>query len=453
MRAKTGIANRQRHLNVLAGAARSKRYPDEEIDAILAALNEWTDAAVRKWRQDALHDLIVETGYKALGYDWYNRSRIDHLLEAYEASDDKLRMLIVRLIETHAFSLDPRGLLKLLAHFVQRLPHEDASTLIDFFLDRLETRLKLKDMNLARYTTDNSLLPQGGAEITAALLYRYLGDIDARLRWRAAHTLLRAVRIGANRVIGNVLSAALVEMQPAYTFGDCPFHSLSADQQLAIAIARLAFEAPALIAEHEASLIALWQKRAPHLLIGHYLSRALTQARGARQPIQTSPNDLAAMTGVSASRAAQIKGTTTKKFDRFKDVGTRFSFDTMDTIPYWYNPALEIFAALPRDALIGTAEKWIVEKWGGHENSGHWENEPRRRRLGDAYSLYSNFHGAQPTLERHWHYLQWHGLFTAVGELTRTYPLRESEENNSWNTYESWLSSYDTTYAWFMDGG
>ena len=453
MRAKTGIANRQRHLNVLAETARSKRYPDEEIDAILAALKEWTDAAVRKWRQDVFPDLIVELGYKTLGYDWYNRSRIDHLLEACAAGDDKVRMLIVKLIETHAFSLDPRGLLKLLAHFVQRLPHKDASTLIDFFLDRLEIRLKLKSMDLARYATDDSLLPQGGVGITAALLYRYLGDIDARLRWRAAHTLRLAVRIGANRLIGNVLSAALLDMQPAYTFGNCPFHSLSADQQLAVAIARLAFEAPALIAEHEASLIALWQKRTPHLLIGHYLSRALTQARVARQPIQTSPNDLAAMTGVSASRAARIKGTTSKKFDRFKDVGTRFSFDTMDTIPYWYNPALDIFADLPSDALIGIAEKWIVEKWGGHEKSSYWENEPRRRRLGDNYSLYGNFHGAQPTLERHWHYLQWHGLFTAMGELIRTHPLREPEDDNSWNTYESWFRSYDTTFAgsWMAD--
>jgi hypothetical protein len=296
-------------------------------------------------------------------------------------------------------------------------------------------------------------LPQGGAEITAALLYRYLGDIDARLRWRAAHALRRAVRLDANRVIGNVLSAALLEKQPAYTFGACPFHEISADLQLAIAIARLAFEVPAIIAEYEVPLLELWKKRAPHLLIGHYLSRALTQARASGQPIQANLADLTAMTGESASRAPGIKGSKRNKLDRFKEVGKRFSFDSMDAIPYWYNPAMDIFADLPRDALIGTAEKWIVEKWGGNEESGNWEREPRARRLRDDYSLYSNFHGSEPTLERHWHYLQWHGLFTAVGELIKTYSLRDSEDDNSWNTYESWLRSYDTTYAglWVAD--
>jgi hypothetical protein len=272
-------------------------------------------------------------GYKTLGYDWYAPSAIDPMLEACGASNDKIRTLIVKLIERHAFHLGSRDLLKLLAHFVRHLPDEDASALIDFCLDRLETRLKLEDTNLERYSLDTASLPQTGAGITAALLYRYLGDIDTRLRWRAAHVLRQAVRIGAGDLIGKILSAALLEGEIPYTFGDCPFHGLSADLQLAIALARVSYKAPALIAENEASLRTLWKKRAPHLLIGHYLSRALKQAKDAGEPIQISAADLASMTGDAALHAPQVKASD-EKSGGFHDVGERFHFDSVDTIPY-----------------------------------------------------------------------------------------------------------------------
>ncbi|WP_432287698.1 hypothetical protein SLT36_12035 [Aminobacter sp. BA135] len=453
MRAKTGIADRRRHLDTLAEAARRARLADDEVNAILTALREWTDAAVSKWRRDALPVLIVDLGHKTLGYHWYDQAAINHLLEACNASDIDIRRLVVKLIETHAFDLGSISLLKLLAQFVRRLPHEDADRLIDFFLDRLETRLKVKDMDLTRHAMDTATLPETGAGITAAILYRYLGDIDARLRWRAAHALRQAAKVGACGTVGDVLSFAQLDTLPSYTFGDCPFHSLSADLQLAIAIARLSYEAPELIAQHEASLMRIWAKQSPHLLIGHYLSRALKQAKATGEPIQTSQDEIARMTAETAARAQLAERSKANKIDRFTNVGERFRFDSMDVVPSWYNPALDLFADLPQELLISTAEKWIVEKWGGHSTSSHWENEPRPRRLRDDYNLYGVRHGSLPTLERHWVYLQWHGLFTAIGELTKTHRLREPENRDSWDTYENWLSRFDTTYAgaWMAD--
>jgi hypothetical protein len=228
---------------------------------------------------------------------------------------------------------------------------------------------------------------------------------------------------------------------------------MNADLHLAIVLARISFEMPELIARFEDELVKLWEKCRPHILIGHFLARALSQARLSGQSIKISEKDLGRMNGSTAKREPKQEGEKKRSLPRHASTGERFHFDSLDVIPYWYNPALSAFAALPADVLISAAEKWIVDCWGGHNESTHWDKEPRHGRLNDEdYSLYSASHGSTPILHRHSMYLQWHGLFAAVGGLLQDYALLDEAEDD-YDSFESWLERNDTMCpdVWIAD--
>jgi hypothetical protein len=119
----------------------------------------------------------------------------------------------------------------------------------------------------------------------------------------------------------------------------------------------------------------------------------------------------------------------------------RFRFDSIDTIPYWYQPATAVFAGVTLDEFTAAAEYWIVDRWKVIGEISYGKNEPRRHRFSDRdWHLWSNSHGSAPTIERYSTYLEWHAMCCAVGELMHTRPLAKAELPR--DGYEAWLSRY-----------
>lgn len=455
LRARITPGRRSDHLAALAAAATKADYPLYEIRALKEALAEWTDTATRAWARSTLPEIIPQLSHWTLGHYWTDRDRaLETLLDAAGCNPDTARDILVQIVEQNALDLGSRSLLMLLAAYVCLMDPEEAGEFSDWCIARTFERLPDSSAVKNRYHIDPALLPSDAETICGALVYRFLGDIDAHQRWRATHILRKAAQYGEEELQTQILGAAL-STPGHYTFPDCPFHGLSADLHIAIAFARLAFDQPAYVAAHEPQLIALWEKRSPHFLIGHFISRALSQARSSGETISTPAQRLAEMAG-TAGPVAPTPGGEKKmklKLKRFEQYGERFHFDSMDTIPYWYNPSLDIFEGASSEAFLQAAEAHIVGKWGGHEESHHWDKEPRRRRFDSDYYDYSNRHGSHPRLERHSLYLEWHGMFAAVGELLKTYPLRPWTEEDSFGRFPDWLRSHDTTYAgaWLSD--
>ena len=106
----------------------------------------------------------------------------------------------------------------------------------------------------------------------------------------------------------------------------------------------------------------------------------------------------------------------------------------MDTLPYWYSQPLEMFADVSGDEFLDKAEAWIVDKWQGSTEVWEWAKEPRQHRFSrDPYGT-SHSHGALPTIERAHTHLEWHAMWSVVGELLRTRPLVKAKDDS----YGSW---------------
>jgi len=388
-----------------------------------------------------------------MGYSWYHGEQFSELQTRSGLLQEGRRQVVLDLIEKNATKLGASSLLKLLAEYANHLEQVTADQLLARLIERTEIRLKMDSAAQDRYGFDPSRLPSTPNDVISALLYRYLGDIDARVRWQASHALCSAARMGSLELIKGVLERATLASEVPYTFPDCPFQEMNADQQLSVALARLSSSEPKLVRQLEKEILQVWSKSEPHILIGHFLARALAQAREFGEEINTSDAELASMNGSAAIRAPRQKGKSSNSFHSHADPGERFGFDSMDIVPYWYAPALRVFADLPSHELIRVAEEWIVDRWGGQKSSSYWENEPRKSRLkDDDYGLYSARHGSHPTIHRHSVYLQWHGLHMAVGELLKANPLLEGDDEHD-DTFEGWLERHDTTYPriWVSD--
>ncbi|WP_282611335.1 hypothetical protein [Pelagibius sp. Alg239-R121] len=447
------FSDRVRHLAALAQCARASSFPDYEIKAIFAALDEWSDGATRAWREIELPKLTIDLGGKTMGYSWYHGEQFSELQARSGLPPEDRRSVVLDLVEQNATKLGASSLLKLLAEYANNLEQDTTDRLLARLIERTEARLNMDAKSRDRYGFDPRHLPATPNEVVSALIYRYLGDIDARVRWQASHALLCAARMGSFELLKGVFEHATQVSENTYTFPDCPFQERNADQQLSLVLARLSSSEPGVIEKLEGDILKVWVKSQPHILIGHFLARALGQAHRLGAKIDVSEPELTSMNGAAASRAPRPKDKSSHHFDSHSDPGDRFSFDGMDIIPYWYSPACRVFADLSLSELTRAAEEWIVDRWGGHEKSGHWENEPRKSRLrDDDYSLYMARHGSRPTIQRHSVYLQWHGLHMAVGELMKTRPLVECGDDH-YDTFEGWLARDDTTYptVWISD--
>lgn len=453
LRDRVGFSNRVNHLNTLAQCARASLWPDAELAAIFAALDEWTDRATKEWCKNDLPKLTVDLGGRTLGYSWYHGEQFGELQARSGLPPEGRRRVVLELVEQNAAKLGAPSLLKLLAEYTNNLEQDTADRLLSRLIERTEVRLNMDVASKYRYNFDPSRIPSTQNEVVSALLYRYLGDIDARIRWQASHALLCAARMGSFDLIKGVLERATQPSESSYTFPDCPFQELNADQQLSMVLARISSSEPSIVEKLEADILQVWSKSAPHILIGHFLARALRQARQLGAKIDASDAEMASMSGILASRATRQNIKPSQHFKSHSDPGDRFSFDSMDIIPSWYSPAVRLFADLPSGELIRVAEEWIVDRWGGHKESSHWKNEPRTGRLkDDDYGLYSARSGDHPTIHRHSVYLQWHGLHMAVGELLKTHPLAKSDDDH-FDTFEGWIERHDTTYPkiWVSD--
>jgi len=388
-----------------------------------------------------------------MGYSWYHGEQFSELQNRSGLSPEGRCQVVLDLVEKNATKLGASSLLKLLAEYANNLEQDASDKLLARLIKRTEARLNIDASARNRYGFDPTKLPSTPNETVSALLYRYLGDIDERIRWGASHAFVCAVQMGSFELIKGVFEHATQTSVSPYTFPDCPFQEMNADLQLSLVLARVSSSEPVIIEKLEGEILKFWEKSQPHILIGHFLARALWQARRLGAKINVSKAELASMNGTAAIRAPRQKDRFSLDFASHADPGVRFSFDSMDIIPSWYSPACQVFADLSSSELIRVAEEWIVDSWGGHDKSTHWENEPRRSRLrDDEYSLRSAVHGSRPTIHRHSVYLQWHGLHMAVGELLKTRPLVECNEDH-YDTFEGWLERYDTTYAtvWVSD--
>lgn len=295
------------------------------------------------------------------------------------------------------------------------------------------------------YPTDDQ------TECAASLIWFALGSPRAERRWMGAESLRTAVRFSRADVLNQVIAKFYSNSSSPYQAKELPFFYLHAQLWLLIALARIAIDAPDVIALHRDFLegIAL-NENDSHVLFKHFAKSALITCVVSGHISSDAALD-EALTKVNNSPFAlhvvdQNHRTSYYK-SRPKDLPEppqKLNLD-YDFDKYHVSSLCNLFNRLRWDT-IDAMHDWI----GYHDNTVHSMydsgNRPdNRHNRGRGFSAEHQSYGE---------YLCWHALYGVAGEFLKKHPIvwRRYDEHNPW---KEWLSRQILTCEdglWLSDG-
>ena len=283
-------------------------------------------------------------------------------------------------------------------------------------------------------------LPASIGAALAAFFWAAFGHPSKAWRWRAAHAV-RDIAMDESVDLLKYLTAYLdAEEAGAFRSVDLPFYWMSARLWLVMLLSRIARDEPRLLQASAQQLagIAL-DSGFPHAPIREFARRAALAVES-RFPgaLNANVTDLLAHANMPIS-CFVARGSGRSHSAAVPDRKWRFSFDTMDTLKYWYAPLGELFN-LDDEEIAIRAEKWVVDVWGQTDDS--WWRD--RRELANDWQQTSHSHGGVPPLESLRTYLEYHAMLVVAGELAdEGRPMVvEAYDDATRDPWTRWLGMY-----------
>lgn len=421
---------------------------------IIENLKSWlpSSTAVQEWFRTDFKKLVVSEFHVFGRYLSEDFSDLEWIFGAMDLTDEQATALLMEGIEQHSDVLTAPGLYSFVGYAARYITPLDAAKVLDKFTARLRERFPNLPIEHIALEDDE---PVNSEKAVARLLYGFLGDIDHRMRWRAAHGIRCLARLGDSGTLYHVIQRYEKLDEPFFKNSKASFYWCAARMWLMLSLERISSETPAQIIPHTKWLLDISaDKSFPHLLIRQSIKNTL-QNVARFSSVHFSPLDLTKILNINESPFPRV----TKSKIRSSlggvasNIEKRFRFDSMDTIPYWFRNSVDAFADMSMSNFLIEAERWIVDMWGVTTNTHKSVVEPRQDRLRNInYSLLDHRHGTIPTIEGYRTHLEWHAMWCATGALLQHYPLNENDQD-SWDTLENWIdrNSVAQSGLWISD--
>lgn len=321
-----------------------------------------------------------------------------------------------------------------------KLTAESNENFITWVLDRWNANIPI---DFADGVWDQKVKsPENPDENVANFIRFLLGHPDKSLRWRSMHSLRRMVNQGNVNTLNILLDKqntldCLPFQNKAYMF-----YWMSAKLYLWIAIDRISLENPMLLASFKDGFLKeLINEDLPHVLIRHFIKKSCLNLLSFDNSIYTE-EEIQRINAVNISKKGYKERDRDRKRNTERDELV-FNFDSMDTLPYWYDPLGRLFDLSSHDVAV-IADTHISEKWGYVGNPR--DDDYIKDQLDDKtwYST-QNRHGSIPDIEDLQRYFEYHAMYIAANTLLENYPLLENDyESDGW---EYWLNSEANKFA------
>lgn len=393
------------------------------------AISTWKEANLPTLIANHLGKFLYDESY---GYGKLMLRDVTHNLNLNK--EDILNLLLDGVEKSAEFLPLPKlySVIRLLTNYCSGEQIADVTTR---YVQRLTTRLKLSTNKIESECLAESAL--------ACQLFSFLGDVDTRVRWRAAHSIRASARMGDFKTI--VALTALYERKsmPGYREDSAPFYWLSARLWLIVTFDRIASEVPEAIVPVAHWLLSVaTDQDFPHVLIRHFAKSCLMKLLK-NNFIDFDEQEILEVRSINTSDlvAEKSKRRISRGGFHEDDKERRFSFDSLDTLSYVYPDAIRCFSDVDQEMFLDEAEAWIMDRWNNGTDLSLWENEPRKHKFQNAnYTLYSHSHGSMPTIERHSYYLEWHAMWCSLGSLMTVNALAKPEyDDDDYGTLNGFL--------------
>ena len=437
VRPMVAVGDYVNHLNAISELPK-EIAPSYDIGRALSdVLSDWHTPAVNHWCQKRLPEIILRDFSAFAAWLPYPQERF--LIQLFKkVPQNEVPRIVIEGITHNAGSLSAETVFELAGLLASHLEPAQISTTLIPYLDRMIKRIPSHELDLILPTT----VPEHVDKGVARFLWALLSDVDVRLRWRAAHAVCGLARFGSQSVLNALIECYEAKAEPTFRAPGAAFYWLAARLWLMIALDRIALESSKSLSSHR----VLLEKVATDPDLPHVILRAF--AKDAILKLVESGTVSLSAAELETVRKVNTSALPRQKSERYHNWGKsqkeekakpRFHFDPIDTIPYWYEPATRVFAAVGIDKFTSGADRWIIDQWKYPIGIWEWNSEPRRTRFSERdWRLSHNDHGGTPTIERLKVYLEWHAMCTVIGDLLQTEPLTDAEED-SYTSLEYWI--------------
>jgi hypothetical protein len=454
IRSIVALGDRAAHLDALISSDYQNARDYELAQAIAKGVEAWHDApSIRHWCRERLMQVVANLLPRFCRWLAHGDSPLPSLLEKSGVPAHQICAALLEGMERHVDALSAPTVYALVGLVGRYCTPGEAAQVIARYADRLLQRIPAHE----RDDWDLTDIPMEAAGSIARFLYALMGDVDVRIRWRAAHALRRIARLGDLGTLDKLIELYGRTSEPSYRKPEAPFYWLAARLWLVIALDRIAVETPSAVGHHGQWLLEIASNvEFPHVLIRSFAKSAVCRlVENGDLALNLAQRNMLKRANTSPVRRRKGRDPYSVSFGRYKYreyEQRRFYFDTMDTLPYWYSGALRRFADLNGEEFLDAAERWIVDRWDVQSNPWRWDDEPRHHRFSDRSLLSMHSHGSLPTMERFRTHLEWHAMWCATGELMQTRALAKVGDDD-YDTFEHWLSREGLTAPplWLAD--
>ena len=351
--------------------------------------------------------------------------------------------LLIPAILNRLDHLNAQSLCLVAANLAMHLSPTEKQAVLQDVLARLQLGLERDDKSLP-FTNLGALSQEelSPDKALASFAWVLLGHPDKRVRWRVLHALRHILRAPSG---APMLLTELIQLSQSTGVGPLDFGGeffwMSARSYALVLFERLAHERPLDLAPHLPVLAQhALSKEFPHAQIRELAKRACLQV------LRNAPNALASGTVEQLERinvpfACLYPRENTyyrrsRSGEKEKDFhSARFYFDSVDTVPYWFDPLSGKFGHQGPD-VSDSAERWICDVWGRTKDDCQRDRGTARRYN---YKYTETGHGSIPTVETLRTSLIYHAMMCAAGELIDAYPVSVDTYDDPQDPWEDWL--------------
>jgi len=428
-------------LNVLATMSEESIWSTVRFETICETLATWKGTpAVDGWCKETLPSIMVAHFHDVVRWLKEGQSILYQLLNYTESNADGRLKIILDGVAKVGESLSSRTLFGIAEEIARTLAADEAGTQLLWYAKRLRRRLPAGD----QFLWSSGEIPNNMTDTVARFLFALMSDIDTRIRWKAAHALRLLAKFACFDIVEATITQSGRTRDDAFRDPTGPFYFLAAKLWLTISLYRISAEAPEALSSCKAEIISLaTSSELPHVGIREYSKRTLLQL-ASTGVISLSTSEKSQVDLVNTALKGQVaeEKNSYRSIDRAHDDQRRFEFDSMDTIPYWYNHILWLFPTVSQNQVLEIAEQWILDKWDADPDANLWAKEPRKARYDEQrFGLWSHSHGSLPTVERYRTYLEWNAMHCVVGELLTTQQISKEDEDDI-GSLAYWLGKF-----------
>lgn len=401
--------------------------------AVIAAIKEWEiNPAVLTWKAKAGSIYLKNkfSHYCANGY--VSVHALKEVAAVFGFDEKRLSEIILNIIPDYLDELDASTLFQLLEITNYFLTKEEKGELLQWILPWWSE--KIKD-TLGDGPWDIKLIPPESSNFTLAYFLRYLlGHPQKSNRWRAAHTIRMLVSLKEAGIINCLFDLQNNVQNGIFQDGEFLFYFISAKLYLWISIERACRDNPAFfVSSAQQFFEELTNEELPHILIRHFIRNTCLMLEKYKKGLFKSDQ----LKIIKQLFPDKINRTNAPKVKHTGKRNTKFEFDNLDTIPYWYRPLAGKLQCNLSD-LLYFADNFITEKWGYNGNGR--DNDPA---FSKKWETTSNRHGDTPSVEKLRIYFEYHAMFCAAGEILKM-PDGSSKPDNDDDddSLDYWISRH-----------